>query len=126
MGGGGGWMRRCFRPRVGVRISMFGTEGAGVLGRRGVPSIGRPCGLVSMVRLPPVLPCAPAFAAGGGGVFGQLWWFLVKHFQWGGSSSSGAVGPADTCPLGKVDRRRPSSARVSAFSLPRIAMWEAA
>ena len=42
----------------------------------------------------------------------------------GGSSSSGAVGPADTYPLSRGDVRRPSSARVSTFSLPLIPVWE--
>ena len=80
-GRGGDRMRRCFRTGVEVRISMSGTEGAGVLGRRGVPSIGPP--MRTGVRGAPSTGSSACTGIGGWGwgVIGQLRWFLVQHFQ---------------------------------------------
>ena len=121
-GGGGDRIRRCFRPGVGVGTSISRTVRVCVLGRQGVPSIGPPVrtGVCGWPGVPSAGSSIRTGVCGCGrgstGISGGSCYSTSN----GGSLSFGTVGSADTCPLSKGDRRRPSSARESAFSLPRV------
>ena len=72
-GGGTGW-DGVFRPGVGFSISMSRTEGAGVLGHQGVPSIGP-----SMQTGARGVP-----STGGGGSLGSSGGSWYSTSKWGG------------------------------------------
>ena len=85
-GGAGGRMRQCFRPGVRFTISMSGTGGAGVLGRRGAPSIALPMRTgVSGVPSTGSSMCTGVAAGGGGGSSGS------SGGSWYGTSNGGGI-----------------------------------
>ena len=71
---------------------------------------------------------APPVALGSGAGCGDSLptgsWYSTSIGGGGGLSSSAVLGPTETCPRSSGEHRRPSSAKESAFSLPRIPIWD--